>query len=128
MQRSIILKTLLLLSIFVTGSGWADWVKVDETKAETFYIDPASIRKEGNLRKVWEVGDNKMREKNGTMSSRARTEYDCKNERFRTLAFSTHSESMAHGQIILQGKESTTWQDIPPQSVGDFILKRVCAQ
>ena len=55
MQISIRKKAVVLsLMLLATSPAWAEWVKVYETSnGDTFYIEPATIRKDGNLRKVW---------------------------------------------------------------------------
>lgn len=129
MQTSITIKTFLLLLLFSTSPAWAEWVKVAETDRAIFYIDPATIRKEGNLRKAWEVHDFKTRQADGNMSDRLKNEYDCKNERNRLLAGSKHPESMGGGRTIFnQSEESTNWNHIPPGTAAATILKIVCAQ
>ena len=92
------------------------------------YIDPTTIRKDGNFRKVWQLNDLKERHKDGELSRRVRNEYDCKKERFRVLSFSTHSEPMANGMSLYQSSaESTEWNDIPPGTFAETVLKIVCA-
>ena len=121
-------KLLIAMVLLATGSAWAEWVKVGENKDANFYIDPASIRKDGNLRRVWEIQDLKQRDKEGgVMSRRMRYEYDCKQERDRYLSFSTHSEPMAGGTTLVSGGEETKWSDTPPDSAAEAIQKLVCA-
>jgi len=130
MRRNITLKTLLLLSLFATGAAWAEWKKIDASDSKTFFLDLDTIQKEGNIRKVWGLNDNKQRDEHGAMSSRARTEYDCKNERFRITAMTKHSESMAGGKatIIPVNGNSEIWYDIPPDAFVYSFLKIVCAR
>jgi hypothetical protein len=124
-----LISALLIALLFVSGSASAEWVKIDEGKEMSSYIDPTTIRKDGNLRKVWQIQDLKQREKGGELSRQARLEYDCKNERFRTLSISTHSEPMANGMSLFQTTAaSTPWNDIPPRSVAEAALKIVCAR
>ncbi len=123
-----LISTLLIALLFVSGSASAQWVKVDWTNDMSVYIDPTTIRKDGNLRKVWQLQDLKERDKDGELSRRFRSEYDCKNERRRLLSFSTHSEPMANGMSLYQSTaDSTQWNDIPPRSVAETVLKIVCA-
>jgi hypothetical protein len=120
---------LFIALLFVSGSASAEWVEVAESKAGFTYIDPTTIRKDGNLRKVWEIQELKWRHKEGELSRRARLEYDCKNERRRLLSFSTHSVPMASGMSLYQSTaESTQWNDIPPRSGAETVLKIVCAE
>ncbi len=118
----------LLASLVLNGSAWAEWVKVDESDFSYRYIDPATIRKDGNLVRVWEIIDNKKRDEYGALSLRARAEYDCKQERFRALSVSQHSGPMAGGTILTSSASSEQWKDIPPNTVGETVLKIVCAK
>jgi hypothetical protein len=85
----------------VAAPAWAEWVAVSESNDLVAYIEPASIRKTGHFRKVWQVQDLKQRDEHGAMSRRLLIEYDCKDERFRVLATSTHSEPMAAGKTLV---------------------------
>lgn len=117
-----------LLSL-VAAPAWAEWVKVSvaEDGSLSIYIDPASIRKDGNLRKVWQINARKQRDKDGAMSVRARHEYDCKEDRFRVLAASSHSEPMAGGDVLESADDPSTWFAIPPDTLSARVLKVVCA-
>jgi len=123
-----LINALLIALLFVSGSASAGWVEVAESKVLSLYIDPTTIRKDGNLRKVWEIQDLKQRNKDGELSRRARIEYDCKNERSRPLSLTTFSEPMANGMSLFQSRaESNQWDDIPPRSLAEAVLKIVCA-
>ena len=112
----------------LSGSAWAEWVKVANTDLIDYYIDPASIRKDGNLRIVWELQNLKQRHKDGELSRRGRNEYDCKQERIKTLSFSFHSEAMGSGTTLLSDSNEGEWDHIPPGSVSERVLKIVCAK
>lgn len=126
MTKSI--TTLLFALIFFTGSAWAEWVKIDESDSGSIYIDPQTIRKDGNFRKVWHISDLRQRFKTGELSRRSRLEFDCKNERFRYLSLSTHSERMAGGTTLTLEGEDLGWTDIAPGTMRDTTLKTVCAK
>ena len=100
MQTSVIKKTLLLALLLVTGSAWAEWLKVGSSTEDTFYFDSSTIRVEGDKRKVWELVDYKQRDKYGAFSARMRNEYDCKREKVQILSATLHSESMAPGSNL----------------------------
>lgn len=122
------MKTLLLALLLVTGPAWAEWVKIDSGDLRDFYIDPQTIRIDGNLRRVWIIQNLKERDKSGALSRRAREEYDCKQERYRVLSFSSQSESMAGGTALFELEEPLKWRDIPPGSIGEAMLKIVCTR
>lgn len=122
------MKTLLLALLLITGSAWAEWVRVAWNDAADIYIDPATIRIDGGLRRVWEVQDLKQRGEGGKLSSRYRSEYDCKQERYKFLSLSYHSEAMASGTLLASEIGNDRWLDIPPGSLSERVLKRVCAR
>ena len=119
---------LTLLLTLAAAPAWAEWVKVSETDEVTFYIDPATIRKDGNLRRVWEIQDLKKRDKGGVMSRRGLFEYDCKDERDRVLSFSAHSDPMAGGKVLFSLNEPDKWDYIPPRTVSQTRMQFVCAK
>lgn len=128
MQTSVIKKTLVLTLLLVTGPAWAEWVLVSESGETDYYIDPATIRKDGNLARVWELNDLKQRAKDGELSRRYRIEYDCKQERFKLLSASEHSGFMASGTTLRTEILDGPWREIPPGTVSRLFLKIVCAK
>ena len=119
---------LCLLLTLAALPAWAQWLKASETDTSTFYIDPATIRKDGDLRKVWTINDLKQRHKDGEMSRRSLHEYDCKEERYRTLSISEHSDPMAGGRTISSDNGSGKWNYIAPGTPAQTILRIVCAK
>ena len=121
-------KLFLVCLMMLAGSAWAEWVFYAETDTSTFYFDPATIRKDGHIRRVWELIDLRKRHNDGEMSRRYRVEYDCKQERMRYLGISEHSETMAGGKVLTIAGESTVWDGIAPGTVVERMLNLVCAK
>ena len=122
------MKKLFLVSLMMlAGSSWAEWVMYSKNESETVYYDPATIRKDGNMRRVWELQDLSKRHKEGEISRRLRAEYDCKQERVRFLAASGHSEPMAGGKVLMTEEGPSGWQEIAPGTVAETMLEIVCA-
>ena len=93
------------------------------------YIDRETIRKDGQLRRVWILHDDIKTDQYGAKSRRLRHEYDCKNERYRFLSYSSHSERWAQGNTLLfRTPENDPWTDSPPNTPVEDILKFVCAR
>ena len=131
MRTTVNRKTLLLsLLLLVTASAWAEWVKVNETSKEKYYIDPSTIRKDGAMRKFWAIKDFKQFNSSGWMSMRFRQEYDCKEERYRALSASSYAEPMAGGTAMFTNnfEKPDSWTDIPPGTDAAAIMKFVCTQ
>ena len=122
-------KLFLVCLMMLAGSAWADWVKFDENEQMQFFYDPATIRKDGNIRRVWRLQNFKQLGDEGEMSRRFRIEYDCKNERDNILSFSGHSELMASGTTLYSHNDTGgKWRDIPPRSSAATILAIVCSK
>jgi hypothetical protein len=117
----------LVISVFISSSALAQWSKFEESPEADFYINKSSIRKDGNLRKVWMLQDLKELDKvGGELSRRLRIEFDCKQERSRIVSSSSHTDQMAKGKLITNISEVDKWDDVPPMSVSDTLLKLVC--
>ena len=111
----IVLSFLLLVA---ATSAVADWVKVG-TSARTsymvfsdetvYYIDPATITREGNLRRVWEILDLSAKGPDGERSILASVEYDCAENRMRTVSATGRSLRMARGEIIPRIRSYDDW-------------------
>jgi hypothetical protein len=118
-------KLFLVCLMMLAGSAWAEWVIYETTDTNTFYYDPTTIRKDGNMRQVWVLLNWRKRDKDNVMSHRLRYEYDCKQERYRFLAISVHTEPMAGGEILLQNLD-TPWIDIAPATAAEAMFKIAC--
>jgi len=51
-MRKAILAILLAVA---SSSAAAEWVEVDSDETLTFYINPTTIRRDGNLVRMWEL-------------------------------------------------------------------------
>ena len=71
------MKKLFLLGLMtmLAGSAWAKWVMYFEAKTITYYYDPATIRKDGNMRQVWRVQELKQRIADGEKSRRMKLRF-----------------------------------------------------
>jgi hypothetical protein len=120
-----VLAVLFMLSVASASAGW-DTVYV--TKTAVHYVDPESIRKEGDFRKVLTLQDLKVQGKRGEHSMRALMEYDCKNKRVRPISATAHRGQMATGEILVTISTPSKWISIAPESAFNTTLRHVCAQ
>ena len=65
------MRIILCLLALLAAPARAEWVAVSESNDLVAYIEPATIRKNGNFRKVWQVQDLKQRDEHGAMSRRS---------------------------------------------------------
>ena len=117
---------LTVLLVFATTSAWADWIDYEETDDADFYLDPTTIRKNGEFRRVWTL-QNSRSSKKRERSSLHLQEYDCGGERVRLLSLSTHSGLMGAGKVLFSHTEVGEWDYVAPRTVGAAALKLVCA-
>ena len=90
------------------------------------YIDYASVRQNGNLRRVWEMNDFPVA-REGMLSARILFEYDCTEEKLRVLTASGYSGRMGMGEMM-EVEPSPSWDHIAPGTVGSEKLSVVCSE
>ena len=119
--------TLILLLLAVSiGTASAEWKRIVESDTATFYMDISTIRKDGNTVRVWSILDFKEKGRYGDVSHKSRHEFDCKQERLRTLTLLPYTGHMAEGQAINISKPPEEWFDIPPRSAWATYLEILC--
>lgn len=123
----LLILTLLILS---SSSAYAEWVEVEGGGKFTAYVDPETIRRKGNLVKIWVLDDYKTvraAADKSYLSVKALDEYDCAEEQIRNLALYAYSGQMGTGEIVesISGVPSK-WAPVIPGSVGQTKWKLVC--
>jgi hypothetical protein len=115
--------------MLVASPVWAGWTHVTQDVDEnSFSIDFATLRKDGNLRKVWQKVELAKPNKFGYVSIRQRNEYDCKNETKSISSVAAFSKGNLEGEKLFDGNKITDQEDVAPSSVDWKILKLVCSK
>ena len=112
----------------IAAPALAEWEKVLETDTAAYFIDTATLQKNGALRRVAQVQNLKQRDKDGELSRRALVEYDCREVRNRTLALSMHADAMGEGKKLDSYNEPSSPRKVAAGSSGEAILKVVCSR
>ena len=121
----------LLLTVLST-SAMAEWTYIASTEDKTFdvYIDKTTIRKRGNVAKMWELRDFKAPKEaagGSYLSDRLLKEYDCVEIRLRLLTLTSFSDNMGSGQITFNHQyDDSKWRDIAPGTVNMALWKAAC--
>ena len=77
---------LMLLLIVVSSSAMAEWDKVaTDVNGDTYYADFDTIRKSGNMVKMWVMEDLRFAEELDVLSARHKEEFDCNKKQYRRL-------------------------------------------
>jgi hypothetical protein len=120
---------LMMILTVVSSSAVAGWIRLDRNVNQTLYVDSASIRKVGNRVKMWNLYDlNNINSDIGKPfnSIKMHDEYDCKEEKSRTLAIYTYAENMGGGAAINAVETPGKWKDVVPDSVIVILWKYAC--
>ena len=128
---------LMLLATATAAS--AEWTRVDSNDELIAYVDRATIRRNGNLVKMWDLKDNKTVEKSAAAgggfsfsslppSEKAQQEYDCKEEKSRTLAFTWFGGQMGSGKVVFTDSDPGKWRPIEPGTIGATVWKIACGK
>ena len=129
-------KILMMLMLLVSTNALAvDWVKIGETGNGSFthYVDPQSIRRDGNKVRAWVMNDYKSDTilsdtKIIYLSVLVRAEYDCFEDTERFIDIYYYSGKMGGGNIVLPIPNITKpAESVIPGSNGATELKLVCA-
>jgi hypothetical protein len=125
-----LLITLLVLS---SGPAYAEWVKVGDgdEAGKTVYVDPATIRRNSNLVKMWQFYDYKTVQTVGGirfLTAQEQWEFDCAEERSRVLALKEFSGNMRSGTVVDTNTQVGKWAPVIPGSMGQTVWKVACGK
>ena len=121
----------LILAV-VSSSAMAEWVFVGEDAHRTIniYVDYNTIRKTGNMVKMWSLYDYKtVMSLAGYkyLSQKLQNEYDCQEEKSRIIVNIYYDRNMGGRAISpLSRYTPDVWVSVPPGSVNEHILKIAC--
>jgi len=124
--------TLLFLS---NAPAYAEWVAVEKDYLlpglQTVYIDPDSIRRDGNLVTMWQFYDYKTVQTVGGirfLTAEEQWEFDCAEERSRVLALKEFSGNMGSGTVVYTNSQEGKWVPVRSGSMGQTVWKVACGK
>ena len=129
-----LLITLLFLS---TVPAYAEWVAVEKDYLlpglQTVYVNPDTIRREGNLVTMWQLIDFKWMKGNGRgahrfFSTKTHKEFDCEEKRLRLLAFTEFSQHMGTGISDDGYVDKGHWLPVEPESINQALWEMACGK
>ena len=129
MMKKLLIGLMLLV---VSGAASAEWTDVGDNDEITLYVDKTTIRRNGNLVKMWILYDFKSASVVvglSFLSNRSQNEYDCKEEKFRILEISYFSGQMLSGKVVIsEDNMGRKWVAVPPSSVMEAQWKIACGK
>lgn len=103
------------------------WVLVSRNVSDTeVYVDPATIRREGRLRRYWDLTNYPSARSNGALSGRYLMEIDCQEQRSRILQSATFTGAMLGGTLISRSNNPGSWDYVAPRTQGAEVMRYVC--
>ncbi len=129
MRKAILV---MLLAGACSSAAAEVWVVVGKNEKFTAYADPATMRKEGSMVKMWNLFDYKTAQAGVAgkryLSVKRHFEYDCKAGRARILAVSSHTENLAKGELVAASSISLNWSVVAPDSADELLWKFACGK
>ena len=125
----------VLITLLILGSGaaYAGWVLTsgDDGAGLTVYVDPDSIRRNGNLAKMWQLYDYKSVQTvagDSLLSIKRYNEFDCAEERTRMRAYTWFAGNMGTGKVVYSTTDEQQWEPVVPRSINHTLLKVACSK
>lgn len=132
LRGGIHMKRLLLITFLLLSSApaYAEWVGIGTSNnGATVYVDPDTIRRKGDLVKMWILYDFKSTQtvlNKSYSSSRSQDEYDCTKDRHRALAITSFSGNMGSGTVRSSYSIKGKWEPVPPGTITQTLWKVAC--
>jgi surface-adhesin protein E len=128
-MTGLVLITLLLLS---SGPAYAEWVAVDKNDdGRTVYVDPATIRRNGDLVKMWTLLDYTTVQtvvQGLFLSMRQELQFNCAEKRQQLLASTMFSGNMERGYAVYSDLDEGKWRPVAPRSIGEVLWEFACGK
>jgi hypothetical protein len=120
----------IVLLVLSSAPAYAEWVEIGTSNiGATVYVDPDTIRRKGDLVKMWILYDFNATQtvlKKSYLSSRSQDEYDCTEDRHRALATTSFSGNMGSGKVRSSYSIKGKWEPVPPGTITQTLWKVAC--
>lgn len=124
---------MIMLLVLSSGPVYAAWMLTsgDDEAGMTVYVDSDTIRRNGNLAKMWQLFDYKTVQRvagDSLLSMKRFNEYDCAEARTRTLGYTWFSGHMGSGNVVYSTSEVQQWEQVAPRSINQTLWKEACGK
>lgn len=127
------LGSLMMFLLLSSGPVYAEWVAIggNDQIGMTTYVDPATIRRKGDLVRMWQLNDFKTVqtvENHSFFSTKKQREFSCAEERTRILAATQFSGNMGNGTVVSVNSNEQKWEPVVPESIGQTVWEFACGR
>lgn len=128
----------LIIFLFLRSiPAYAEWEAVEKDYLlpglQTVYVDPESIRREGNLVTIWQLIDFRWMQGNPRgphrfLSTKTHKQFDCVEKRVRLLAFMEFSRGMGTGMPRDGYFDKDNWLPVEAESISHALWEAACGK
>ncbi len=122
----------IMLLAVVSNNVFAEWVVLGGNDEFTTYVDSTTMRKTGNLVKMWNLKDFKASVAESGyafLSSKEQREYDCQEEMTQLLSLVKYSGNMGNGGVVFSGSPASPKRiSVVPGSAGEAEWQFACGK
>lgn len=110
----------------------AQWVEIASTadRSDVVYVDPATLRKTGDIAKAWVLGDYKDPVVWGTtkyLSHKRQDQFNCKEELLRTIYVVFFKDKMGNGEALQTlNQPNMEWRPVMPSTLDSALFNWAC--
>jgi hypothetical protein len=124
---------LALAFLLAAGGARAEWYSLGRTDTFRLYLDPQTIRMNGDLAQVWQLMDFTVAQwadaQTAIGSIKSLLEYDCAQPRSRTLLAEAYTEQMEAGRMVASERvQDPQWEIVAPGSTAEKIRQTACGK
>ena len=129
--------SLIIFLLLSSIPAYAEWVAVEKDYLlpglQTVYVDPESIRREGNLVTIWQLIDFTWMQGNPRgphrfFSTKTYKQFDCAGKRVRLLAFTEFSRGMGTGMPRDGYVDRDNWLPVEAESMSHALWEAACGK
>lgn len=119
---------LLAAAMGVAAPVWAEWspFSIAPDSSEIF-VDHATIRSNGQMRRVWMMANLAKPDKDGDRSFTSLMEVNCGDEQYRQLQYTYYKGPKGSGDLSVNSK-SGDWAYVTPGTFGAQLMKFLCSK
>jgi len=128
----------LIIFLFLSSiPAYAEWEAVEKDYLlpglQTVYVDPESIRREGNLVTIWQLIDFTWMQGNPRgphrfFSTKTHKQFDCAGKHVRLLAFTEFSQGMGTGMPRDGYVDKDNWLPVEAESMSHALWEAACGK
>ena len=130
MNLGILLAAMILGIASCKPAPVSEWVVFEAAPDATIYVDPSTIRREGDRAEMWVLIDyaSPQPDKTGkqVMSDKLQYQYDCSGKQLSIVATSAHAGRMASGETINVNPDPPQLTPVPAGTTAEKMWQHAC--